>query len=219
MELITKQKEIIKKLIAKFGVSKDDIYFLNPEKPEEPWLTANALIALARQSPDLRSVNEDYVSYIAPLNQVVHRAVVIDAQGRDFARSGIATLGEKPGMDEHIIASGRAVSAALTAAGFNPLKAGNVVAGNERAVVGEIEQRRKDLGRIKLVARECGYITEAGLGEDYTHYRAALQRTFGVNTAAKLDASQRASFIQFMLTHQPQIEAAPEEFAEMEVAA
>jgi hypothetical protein len=223
MEITATQHKRALELADKLGIGEEDIYFLNPDKPDEAWLSPNALTTLARKSPELRSVSEDYVNYIAPLNQVVHRAVVIDAQGRDFARTGIATIGEKPGMDEHFLAAGRALSAALTAAGFNPLKAGNVVAlaaaSEQRSVTSEAEQRRRDLGRIKIVARECGYITDSAFGADFTHYRATLERLYGVRTAAALDADERASFIQYMLTNAPHIAEAPDEFQELEVAA
>lgn len=222
MEKTPAQQKIALDLAAGLGIDQDDIYFLNPLKPEEVWLSPGALTAIARQSPELREVDEEFNDYVPGLRQIIYKGIVTDAQGRRFARTGVATIGEKPGMDEHKLAAGRALSSALRAAGFDPLKAGNVVAPNfqqERQVLSEGDQRRKDLGRIKIVARECGYITDSAFGEDFTHYRATLERLFGVRTAATLTSEECQSFIQYMLTNQPQLPDAPDEFHEMEVAA
>src|SRR5947209_19007520 len=126
--LSLKQQTIAEGLAVRYNIDPERIYFLNPDKTEEAWLPAESLITIARQSGDFQTIDEGFDQFIAPLNQIVHRATVITKAGNTFTRSGVATVNEREDMDDHALAAGRAVSAALTAAGFNPLRPG-VVAG------------------------------------------------------------------------------------------
>ena len=225
MEKTQQQQEIARQWADTLGIDIADIYFLNADKPTEFWLSPNALTTLARKSSDFQSVDEAYVDYIAPLNQIVHRAVVIDAQGRTFARTGVATIGEKP-VDEHLLAAGRALSAALTAGGFNPLKAGNVVAATPIArvpPVNEVTARNARLAQIHLLAELKGLkIRRAGQESDDGGYRWWLNQNFHVWTTARMTEAEHQRVVA-ALNQLPDFDASAIEdeadYHEMEVAA
>jgi hypothetical protein len=128
------RQNIVDELGRRFEIDGDRVLFLDPEKPAKPWLPAEVLASIARQTGRFREIEEGFDQYIpAPLNQVVHYARVIDEEGRAWRRSGVATVGETPGHhyrgsnpDAHQLAASRALGAALDGAGFNPLKAGFV---------------------------------------------------------------------------------------------
>lgn len=200
--LTLKQEGVAKDLARRFGIDPERIYFLNEDKPDEPWLPAEALVTIARQTEDFQTIDESFDQYIGPLNQVVHRATVITKDGRTYTRSGVATIGERQDIDDHALAAGRAVSAALTAAGFHPLRPGSVVSDNGRQPAGAqpaddvAEQRRVDLRRIHALAEQKGLIKPRPGGLwDRTAYRQFLLDNYQTNTAVGFDSVQRASLI------------------------
>src|SRR4051794_23481623 len=109
----TKQQAIAEKLAEQLGIDAERVLFLNRERPEEPWLNAEALITVARQAGDFQAIEEAFNQYISGLNQIVHTSTVIDKTGRSFTRSGVATIGESEEISDHELAAGRAVSKAL----------------------------------------------------------------------------------------------------------
>jgi hypothetical protein len=153
----TARRKVIEALSARFEIDPERVLFLDAEKPDKPWLSAEVLISIARQSGKFQEIEEGFDQYIpAPLNQVVHYGRVVDESGKVWRRSGVATVGEMPGNlyrggrnpDGHQLAAARALGAALDGAGFNPLKAGAVVSGRG-SVVGGQEKR----GRIEFAAQ------------------------------------------------------------------
>lgn len=228
-ELTLKQRGIQKELGEQFKIDPERVLFLNDDKPEEAWLPPDALMTIARQSGDFQAIEEQHVHYIETLKQIIHTATVIDRSGRTYTRSGVATIGEQDGLDEHILAGGRAVSAALTAAGFNPLKPGTVVdlqfnlpeENTVAAQVDEARSRNQDLKTIHVIAERKGLIKplDAALDKslgggvwDRTEYRKHLQQHYGVSSAAGFDQNQRASLIH-SLGQLP--DALVDEFAEV----
>lgn len=212
MEKTTEQLAIAKDLATTLGIDVTNIYFLNPAKPVEPWLTAHALTTVARQSDELREVADEFVAHIPELSQIIYRGLVVDAQGRRFSRTGVATFGEK-NIDTHTLAAGRAVAAALTAAGFNPLRRGSVVARfPERQPVDDAASRNNDLKRIHALASRAGLIH----GRDFVGYRNLLREYFGTDTAADFDGVKRGSLINLLEMY---VVDAPSEFGEIPKAA
>jgi hypothetical protein len=214
-----KQQEIADQLASQYDIDAERVLFLNEDKPEEPWLSAEALITVARQSGDFQAIDESFNQFISQLNQVVHSATVIDKEGRTYTRSGVATIGEREEIGEHALAAGRAVSAALTAAGFNPLRPGTVVPVQPRATsaaqsqADEAHSRNIDLKRIHKLAEEKGLIRRLTSGMfDRTGYRELLVEKFGTNTAAHFNQTERASLINFI---QQLPDAVEDEFADV----
>jgi hypothetical protein len=203
--LSLKQQSVAEGLGAQFGIDVERVYFLNSEKPDEPWIPAESLMVIARQSGNFQTLDESFDQFIPQLNQIVHRATVLTKDGRQYTRSGVATVGESDELDEHSLAAGRAVSAVLTAAGFNPLRPGAVVEldlrlrADAQAGAGlpdDVMTRNSDLKRIHALAAEKGLaITVPGGGWDRTEYRRFLMENYKTNTAAGFDALQRASLI------------------------
>lgn len=222
-----RQQEIAEQFARQFEIDAERVLFLNEDKPEEPWLPAEALITIARQSGDFQAIDESFNQYISELSQVVHSATVIDKEGRSYTRSGVATIGERQEIGEHGLAAGRAVSAALTAAGFNPLRPGGVVSAGQGQATAPSQQaveansRNIDLRRIHTLAEQKGLIRRLpGSGVDRTGYRQLLVEKFDTNTAAGFDQAQRASLINFIeqLPDPSSFEGVKDEFAEVEAA-
>ncbi|MET0466895.1 MAG: hypothetical protein ABW007_27285 [Chitinophagaceae bacterium] len=213
------QQSLAQELASRFDIDPDRILFLNPDKPEEPWLSAEALVTIARRSGEFQAIDEGFDQYISQLNQLVHRASVTDKEGRVYTRSGVSTIGERQDIDAHALAAGRAVGAALTAAGFNPLRPGAVVSISAHqqqsgaATSDEANSRNIDLKRIHALAEEKGLLRRGpGNTIERSGYRTFLLTHFNTTTAVSLDQTQRASLINL-------IEQLPadgeEEFAEV----
>lgn len=217
MQRTEKQQQIAEKLAREFDIDAERVLFLNSDKPEEPWLSAEALTTIARRSGEFNGIDEGFDQHIAGLNQIVHRATVTDKGGRVYTRSGVATVGERQDIDDHALAAGRAVGAALTAAGFNPLRPGGVVSINSRQQAGaaqgeEANSRSTDLKRIHAIAEEKGLIRRGRDGSiDRTGYRTFLLTNYNTTTAAQFDEAQRASLINAL---QQLPDPSDDEFAE-----
>src|ERR1700742_2347522 len=126
--LTSDQATIADNLARQCGIDRERIYFLNQRKPLDYWVPPDQLTVAARAVGGFQSLEEKFDVFDERLNQIFHVATVIDEQGRTFVRTGVATLGERTAagddFDEHQLAGGRAISAALTAAGCNPFKGG-----------------------------------------------------------------------------------------------
>lgn len=212
------QNEVIEQLTAHFSIDADRILFLNPREPNDPWIPADELESIARQAGGFQSIDVDYDNFIEPLQQVVYKAVVVDEQGRRFGRTGVATIGEETpigDIDVQILAAGRALSAALRAAGFHPLKSGSVISLDDRrtsrqpqklsaehveiqAAADAAHSRRTDLAAIHALAAEKNYIVRVNGTTNDNPYREWLFRNFGVSSAVELNAAQRASVINLL---------------------
>lgn len=220
-EILTdRQRGIAAQLAKELNIDAERIRFLNKEKPNEPWLSPEALMTIARQSPRFKALSEDYQEFIAPLRQVVHHATFIDVDGRTFGRCGVATIDADVDIDAHVIAAGRSISAALNSGGINPLRPGAAVGtvdhlGSLPSADGnEVLARLSDLARIHILAKEKGLIV-VGAGpngtDDLTKYRDQLAQWFqGVRTVAGFGPDKRASLIE-ALSQLPD----PDEFAEL----
>lgn len=210
-----KQRQIAENLSDAYGFPPEAVRFF---KDDEPWLGAEELMLVARKSPDVQNVHEDFDQFIEPLKQVVHTASVVLKDGRTFQRTGIAKVGERlPGMkddemvDEHLLAASRAIRSALIAAGINPAKPQPAEPRREAMVtydkaganVDDAAQRDKDLKEIHALAWEAGLIVRGESGTDHTRYRnflhdhLAKQGRIYLDTpsAASLDTTDRASVI------------------------
>lgn len=198
------QRGIVERLLAQFELDESGIRFF-PEQPDEPWLSAETLMSIARQSGAFQSIEETFDQFVAPLDQVIHNALVIDKQGRLFKRSGAAKLGETlpfgEAVDGHALASSRALNAALRAAGFHPLHAASVVSTKRpeaHTTADEATARTADLKQIHLLAEQKKLIKPAKNGEakNMDEYREWLFELFGTRTVATLSMAQRASVIE-----------------------
>jgi hypothetical protein len=219
--LTDRQRGVARDLAKALNIDGDRIRFLNPDKPEEPWLPPEALVTIARQSPRFKTLDEGYQEFIQQLRQVVHHATFIDVDGRTFGRCGVATIDEDADIDAHVIAAGRAISAALNTGGINPLRPGATVAPvdlgslplSSSADANELIARRGDLARIHILAKQKGLIIEgAGVNgaESTKKYKDQLEAWYGVRSAYGFSPEQRASLIE-ALSRLPD----PDEFAEL----
>lgn len=131
-------------------------------------------------------------------------------------------VGEKPnGYDipPEILAEGRALSSALSAAGFHPFKSASVVnLADARVAIQNRQQtqeftgiedkaelRKKDLRQIHALAEEKGLI----VGRDDTEYRIWLTKKFGVKTAALLEDVDRTRVINALRNYKDEFEDLP----------
>lgn len=203
------QQRIAEILSRQFGFPKEDVYFLNSKKPDEPWLPSSALMAIARRSPDVQLVSERFYQHIEPLNQVVYVATVTLKDDRVFERSGVAALDEKlpeseDEADPHRLAAARAIRNALASAGIDPMRdqARTPVAtfADTDTRLDDAEMRASDLARIHLLAMQKGLIKFVAGGKDPSKYKEWLcsqtqQLHREVNSAGELNQQERACII------------------------
>ena len=204
-QFTAQQEAVVSQLTSQFQIDRDGIRFFD-NRPEQPWLSAEALMSIARQSGNFSSIEEAFDQYVPGLQQVIHVAILVDKEGRIYKRSAAATMGEKlPNgevIDEHALAGSRALGAVLTASGFHPLRAASVVAMEKpgapmRSLADEAASRHTDLKRIHALAEEKGLIKEGEGGfKDMDEYRESLLENVGTRTTPNLDQQQRASVIE-----------------------
>lgn len=227
----TKQQEILTHLSTNFGIDEDRVLFINPRDENDPWIPADELESIARQLSGIKNSSVIHDKFIPETKQVVFMATVTDKNDVIYTRSGVATIGEKPSgfeIEAEVLASGRALSAALRAAGFHPYRSGSVV--NFSEMKEEIEakrimdsipqvehvaiQRTKDLRQIHALAAEKGLIVVRDGVKDDSEYRRKLKEKFGVSTAAVLDENQRAAVINWLKNYDPFLDSIPQELRE-----
>lgn len=202
------QQAIVDQLVQRWKIEPDKILFLKPGQPLEPWLNYAALTVIARGSGRFRSLSEHFSTFVPGLNHLVHTATVIDSDGFEYTRTGVAQLGETivkgEEVDEHSLAATRALRAALDSAGFDAVKASSIVAldlalpKDEHAAQQEDQERISDVRLIHTLARQKGLITPSDPGSGTTpmrNYRTWLSEHFGVDSAAALSAAERAIVI------------------------
>ncbi|MDQ3132423.1 MAG: hypothetical protein M3Q99_16875 [Acidobacteriota bacterium] len=212
-----KQAEITSQLNQLFGIKEERILFLNPRDENEPWIPPSELESIARQVSGFKTISVTHDKFISETSQIVYMASVVDNSDRTFLRSGVAKLGEQPNgedIDVDVLASGRALGAALQAAGFNPFKSGSIIDLKEfkenfkpksfypqeienHAIEDEAALRNKDLRQIHALAVEKGLWS----GDDGSRYREELFQQFGVTTSAILDRTQRAAVINWLTNY------------------
>ncbi len=208
----SQQRRIAEILSKQHGIPKDAIYFLNPKKPDEPWLPASALMTIARRSPEVKTISERFDQFIEPLKQVVYVATVILNNDRVFERSGVASLDEKLPEDEeadaHRLAASRAIRNALVAAGIDPMRHPRTpIATFADTRVDDAESRARDLSRIHLLAGQKALtpgkpalIKFVGGCKDASDYKRWLyeqtkQLGRAVDSAGELNQQERACII------------------------
>lgn len=213
-----RQRAQLAQLQKNFGLSPEDIdrclYF--SEAQERPYIPPDLLIGIARSTGQFQAIDPEFSTYVRGLEQIIYKATVVDQDGRSITRVGVATIGERPGgieMDTHKLAEGRALNSVLADAGFNPFRsnslAGIILAGLAKAAVDEklaaehrqittdAERRTKDLGRIKMLAREKGLViklSSSGVESDEP-YREWLSTNFKTRTAVNLTPEERQQVI------------------------
>jgi hypothetical protein len=201
---LARQEHRRTELSRQYEIDPGDIYFLNSRDPLEPWLAPDALVTIARKRGGFQVIEDEFLTFEPNLDQIIHRATVVDEAGRTFRLPGVATRGEKPNgreIDPHKLAGGRALGATLTAAGFNPLRTGAAQPSGcdqSRIIYDDPTlARNNDIKQIHLLAEQAGLIVPLeGGGKDDREYRAYLLEHFDVNSSVFLDAVHRASLIQ-----------------------
>lgn len=195
------QSLVISTLASQYGIDPARVFFPDSQNPSKPWLGADELLAIARKSDRFMEVIEGYDNYIPGLNQVVHRARVVDRDGHAFERCGIATVNEPAPdgspADGHSLAGSRALVATLTAAGFNPLRGITRTDAPAQAITfdNDAEQRKSQLRQIHALAEEGGLIHYGDEGRDDSRYRQFLRDHFSVDSVKAMNATERASVI------------------------
>jgi hypothetical protein len=207
------QRKNLAVLKSTFGISDADLerVLFFSDRPDDPWIPPDLLESIARQHGGYQEISLRFDQYIDALGLILYQAVVVDEQGRRYARSGAASLGEKPAgreIDPQTLAGGRALGAALRAAGFDPFRAGSVVSLERHRQPSyspplspqelelqrkedEAQLRSKDLRQIHALAEQKGLI----VGKDMSRYRAFLLDKFGTVTAGILNHTERQAVI------------------------
>ena len=220
-----KQRAKLAALKQNFGLSDSDIdrcLFFSQDQ-DVPYIPPEILIAIARSTKAFQSIIPEYSTYVEALKQIIYKATVVDPDGREITRIGVATIGEKPGgyeIDPHKLAEGRAIGNALSDSGFNPFKShflsGLAVGIIELSRAGEsnpfgfstrdveADLRGRDLRRIHALAEEKGLIIRLPSGGNIsTPYRDWLSTNFQTRTVAAMDAASRAQVINALSNYEP----------------
>ena len=217
----SQQQAVVDALVNRFSIDGSKILFLNEDKPEEPWLRAKLLAAIARKSGLFKAIRVEVEPPIPSLNQVVCQGTVVDLEDHIYSLPGVATRGEKIAeteeeVDEYDLAESRALRSTLELAGFDPFDPTSVVPlnGEKTSVtrdplVAEAESRLADNARIHILAKEKGLIID----KDFSEYRKFLaERYDGAKSVAGFDPIQRKSVIETLERYEPTV---PPEFAQL----
>ncbi len=197
---------IVKQLAERFGIDGSKVLFFK-EAPLEPWIPPAELKSIARRSGGFQQIAVRYDKYVPETQQVVCVCEVVTDDGVKYSSFGIATMGESKRAGEdvptEILAAGRAVSATLNDAGFNPLRSNSVGSSETGTIAEEAAKRVTDIRQIKALATEIGLIS----GGDDSMYRKWLKAQFSqfysereIGSVGGLDAEQRAMVIDKLRT-------------------
>lgn len=222
-----RQEEILSKLNQNFGIKPDRILFINKRDPNDPWIPSDELESIARQVDGFKHVAVNHDKFIPERQQVVYTAMVVDKNDTSFTRTGIATIDENDEIDADTLASGRALGAALRAAGFHPYRSGSVVdfaqlrdsieqkRTDEKltAIEEEARSRSNDLKQIHALATKKGLI----IGSNRIGYHLWLAEKYGVKTAINFDQSKRAQLINSLRNYREDNLGFEDEFGADEV--
>lgn len=216
-----KQQEILNELNQNFGLNPERILFINPRDQNEPWIAPDELESIARQIGGFKHISVMHDKYIIETHQVVYTATVEDKNSVSFTRPGVAMVGENSDIDHDTLAHGRALGAALRAAGFHPYKSGSVVDfGQMKQQIetkreGETDLRGSDLKQIHALAIEKKLIVNG----NYTAYRMWLMANFSVNTTVHMDEHDRARVINKLRVYENNYADLPQEIGAESMAA
>jgi hypothetical protein len=183
------ERETVKQLADTFGIDPTRIIFFEPNKP---WIPSSELMGIARTHGKFTKVSVGFGQYIEATKQTICTAEIVDAEGRTFSNFGIASDGEHEQIDSVVLASGRALSATLNDAGFNPLKTNSKFETDFEAEFEAIkntqpvtaaDKRLRDIRTIKSLATEAGLIVDSKdqfgkFHRDETAYRGFLFTEF-----------------------------------------
>lgn len=206
------QQTIVNQIVEKFGINGERILFLNPNKPTEAWIPPSELKTIARNFGEFQAMSFKLCQVIEATNQIVVEATITDKNGVVYQNFGVATIGENLPNGETVsaedLARGRALSAVLDDAGFNPLKSNSVIQMNVSGVetktfASKAVARTNDIRRIHALAKEAELIVDS----DKTQYRKWLFSEFGQWFSAPetasvefLDALERQMVINKLVT-------------------
>ena len=209
--------KFLAQLNQNFGLNPERILFINPRDRNDPWIAPDELESIARQIGGFNHISVMHDKYIVETRQVVYTATVQDKHNISFTRPGVAAVGENDEIDHDTLAHGRALGAALRAAGFHPYKSGSVVDFGQmkqqieaRAVAPDDGLRVKDLRQIHALAAEKGLI----VGGNDTAYRMWLHEWFQVKTCIGLNPEERARVINKLKNYVNDYAAIQQEFGE-----
>lgn len=214
--LTSAQIQIARRLNKQFNVDPNELYWLGGDTP---WLSSGVLTTIARVTGKFKSIEEWHDKFVPERKQVFYRARVVDMEGHEYSRTGVATIGEGlPAMatgevaDEEALASSRAITKTLDLAGFNPFKSGSVITFDDSAEqpparsadeirVAEVRARQSDITRIHMLAEDAGFITYTGVGrKDDSKYRQWLSATYNAGSVVGMLEAERASVIAALET-------------------
>src|SRR5229473_2669223 len=91
-----RQKEVVERLVEAFGIDGSKVLFLNAKNPDEPWLRAKQLAAIARRSQLFKVIRAEHekVVDLGARKQVIYQGTVVDLDDHIYSLPGVATYGE-----------------------------------------------------------------------------------------------------------------------------
>lgn len=169
--------------LRQFGIAPEDVKTIDGQ----PWLSSEQLTTIARTSAKFSSVVVQFNSKVD--DQIIYYANVTDDQGRNYGRTGVATIGETlhngETADPHELAASRSLRSVLAMAGFDVFKTAPVVplrAVESRAI--EMVTRSSQIKRLHALATERGLIIRTPEGVDRSGYTAWLEEEFNCSSCA-----------------------------------
>ncbi|GEM_PF-3153909 len=216
-EEISNKREDIFFQLAKFGINRNEVLFLNEKDPTEPWLSSDLLMSIARQAGGFKTTSVTFDKFVPERQQVIYTALVEDECGRQCIRSGAATEGENAEIDADTLAQSRGMKAALTGAGFNPFKAGSVVSISDKDAFKKLSNdklakhesaeeaalRVKDLKQIHAIATAKRLVNYQQGFKDDSEYRSWLFENFKIESAVEANRQLRAQIINQLSIYDP----------------
>lgn len=226
--MTAEQEQILSTLKQNFGIKPERILFINPRDKNDPWIPADELESIARQVGGFKHVAVTHDKFIPERQQVAFTAIVVDKNDTTYTRSGIATVGEHADIDEDTLAYGRALGAALRAAGFHPYRSGSVVDFEQmrtqiedkhqqeklNVIETEASLRTNDLKQIHALAAEKGLI----VGANRIGYNLWLTQKFGVRTTIQFDHLKRQQVINALRNYKDENLVFEDEFDAIDVS-
>lgn len=197
------QSELIGELTERYGLEPEDIVFFSGDP--KPFFTYEATCTLCNQLTDTRDINIEPIKSLCT-DSISLRCTLTLADGRTRSAVGVANLmetleGDKMSEQQtYLLASSRAIRAALRTAGIDLLKLHFSTTNNQLPPSNVKSHFATLIAQVHILGKHAGLI----VGDDKAAWRRVIWNRYQKLHSNELSTDQLADFAAVLSTLVPQ---------------